>query len=224
MSDTTRTTGSDELLAVWNRPEDERAGHPLMIMFHGYGSHEHDLLGLAPQLPEEFTVVSLRAPQVLQMGFQWFPLSQDPAYSDDQVLAAVHMVSDWIDANAADFPSITLLGFSQGMCVATCVARHRPDRIAAVVGLSGFVAPLEAPEFLDEQLERTPMKLFWGRGLEDQVIAEQYLDFTVEWCKTHADLTKVAYAGMAHSINAQEVRHVNEYLEHVVLKPLRQGR
>ena len=43
-------------VVAWSKPEQERAGTPLLVLFHGYGSHEQDLMGLVPGLPEEFTV------------------------------------------------------------------------------------------------------------------------------------------------------------------------
>ena len=38
----------DSGLVQWSRPEDTRAGTPLLVLLHGVGSNEHDLMGLAP--------------------------------------------------------------------------------------------------------------------------------------------------------------------------------
>ena len=35
---------------------------PLLILLHGYGSNEEDLFSFASELPEEFFIVSVRAP------------------------------------------------------------------------------------------------------------------------------------------------------------------
>jgi phospholipase/carboxylesterase len=49
--------------------------------------------------------------------------------------------------------SVSLLGFSMGMGVATSLLRHRPEEFAAVVGLSGFaVQPEGHPFFRDGEL------------------------------------------------------------------------
>ena len=37
---------------IWNNEAEERAGTPLVVMFHGYGSHEGDLMALSASLPE----------------------------------------------------------------------------------------------------------------------------------------------------------------------------
>ena len=52
---------------------------PLLIMLHGYGSNEKDLMQLAPSLSPEFRYISVRAPQEMDFGmFAWFPLEFTP--------------------------------------------------------------------------------------------------------------------------------------------------
>ena len=38
-------------------------GQPLLVLLHGYGANEQDLLSLADMLPAEFVVASVRAPR-----------------------------------------------------------------------------------------------------------------------------------------------------------------
>ena len=71
---------------IWSAPEPERAGKPLLVLLHGYGSDERDLFGLAPYLPEGFVVASVRAPLSPPFptpGWSWYPIegleSRDPA-------------------------------------------------------------------------------------------------------------------------------------------------
>ena len=47
---------------LWSAPPHERAGRPLLVLLHGYGSNEQDLFGLRPYLPDAFVVASVRAP------------------------------------------------------------------------------------------------------------------------------------------------------------------
>ena len=62
-------------VVAWSKPEQERAGKPLLVLLHGYGANEQDLLSLVPGLPEEFAVASVRAPLAMGPGFTWFPLT-----------------------------------------------------------------------------------------------------------------------------------------------------
>ncbi len=205
-------------VVLWSRPEPERAGRPLLVLLHGYGANEADLMSLAELLPPEFAVASVRAPMVSGAGFTWFPLSASIGYSLDAVKDAAGYVENWLDSVRPNHPSVTLLGFSMGMALATALLRRRPADYAAVVGLSGFAVDAGADSgFRDAELDGT-VPMFWGRDQQDPVIPAEKVDFTLDWARQHVKLTKVLYTGMWHGINQQEIGHVGEFLTHEVLR------
>lgn len=55
---------------------------PLLLLMHGFGSFEGDLIGLASQLPQAYVLASPRAPLVapppIVNGFAWWPLPLSP--------------------------------------------------------------------------------------------------------------------------------------------------
>jgi phospholipase/carboxylesterase len=127
-------------------------------------------------------------------------------------------VWSWLDSVKDQHPSVSVLGFSMGMAVATSVMRHRPDEIAAVVGLSGFVVPADGDAFFqDEAVKSLKPAVFWGRDQADQVITQDKIEFTHAWLNENVNLTKVLYSGVGHGINAQELAHVKEFLTYKVL-------
>ncbi|WP_426302724.1 alpha/beta hydrolase [Arthrobacter sp. R-11] len=204
-------------VVLWSHEEGERAGKPLLVLLHGYGSNEADLFSLAGLLPEEFVVASLRAPIPMGPGFTWFPLTASIDYSLDAVKLAADYALAWLDTVKQDHPSVTLLGFSMGMAMATSMLRRRPADFAAVVGLSGFAVDAGADAaFRDAELDGT-VPLFWGRDQQDPVITPDKIEFTMGWVRKHTDPTKVLYTGMWHGINQQEIGHVGEFLTHKVL-------
>jgi phospholipase/carboxylesterase len=204
-------------VVLWSASEQERAGKPLLLLLHGYGANERDLLSLADMLPAGFAVASLRAPLVSGPGFTWFPLTASIDYTLDAVKDAAAYVQDWVDSVKANHSSVTLLGFSMGMATATSVLRLRPADYAAVVGLSGFVVDADGdPGFRDAELDGT-LPMFWGRDQQDPVIPADRIEFTMGWVRKHVKLTKVLYTGMWHGINQQEIGHVSEFLTHEVL-------
>ncbi len=214
---------SAEPVAVWSREPQDRPGTHLVVLLHGHGSHEEDLMGLVPGLPEEYTYVSLLATLALEhSGYTWFDVDIERlAYRSQDARDAVQALGRWIDEVSSGHASVTLLGFSMGMAMATSLARSRPEDFAAVVGLSGFaVDPAgesEVEEFFDDhKLAAVQVPLFWGRDQEDPVIPPENIEYTLNWARDHVKLTKVLYAGAGHGVVPQEVSHVGEFLQYIL--------
>ncbi len=180
----------------------------LVILLHGYGSHELDLLGLAPMLPEGLCLAALRAPLPAGPGFAWFPLSQEVGFSPaavERVAAAVESAVD-DDVRPSDFRSVTLLGFSQGMAMATVLAQRAAFPVDALVGLSGFWIAQ------GEDRSREDLPVFWGRGLADAVIPASLVQETERALSGRSGAVVKTYAGLPHSISPQEMKDVSAFL------------
>lgn len=213
----------------WTKDEATRQGTPLVVMLHGYGSDEKDLLQLVPGLPEEPTYASVRAPLAMDHGgYTWFELDvARMAYSSQAAREAVDQLWEWIDSVKDQHTSVTLLGFSMGMTLATSLLRTRPEAIDAVVGLSGFAVnpePGQSPgpgalteNFDDAALAQQQVPFFWGRDQEDPIIPGEHIDYTHRWANDTVKLTKVLYPGAGHGILPQEISHIGEFLNYTVL-------
>lgn len=217
-----------EPVVRWSRPEGERT-EDLLILLHGFGANEDDLFGLVPHLPERFTVAAVRAPMTLQPGgYAWFPLSQDPQTGEigadaDAVRTAIEDLRAWVESVRGGFRTVSLLGFSQGMALATSLLRLDPEAYTCTVALSGFVVDPQLAEpamrelfTRDDEVARVRPKVFWGRGQDDPIISEARVEASHTWLNAHVDLMKIVYAGLPHAISPQELGHVKEYLEHMV--------
>lgn len=206
-------------VALISRSEADRVGTPLLVLLHGYGSNEEDLMGLLRMLPEEFTYLSVRAPLQAGPGYSWFPLSQEIDFSVEAVERSVVALWEFLSQVTQEFSSVTLLGFSQGMAMATSLARYRREAFRAVVGLSGFA--VDSPDskiFDDAALKENPLPLFWGRDLADPVITRDKVEYTMGWVPGHTDLTHETYPQIGHSVSAQELADVSDFLRKHVLE------
>lgn len=225
----------NQYLVEYSKAEPFRRGTHLVVLLHGYGSHERDLLGLTPYLPsEKVTYASVRAPQPVgyplpadadsayvegpAMGYQWWPLNQQlETVGFTAIELAVDYLLGWLEPIAADYDSVTLLGFSQGMALATSVARARPDLIKAVVGLSGYAVAGGENYFKDAQLADEPLPLFWGRDEADPIITPDKIAYTQEWVAGHTALTAQTYPNIGHGVAAAELTHISAFLNEKVL-------
>jgi phospholipase/carboxylesterase len=203
----------DPASVVWNAEPAERDGRTLLVLLHGYGSHENDLFGLVPHLPEGFAVAAVRAPLTPPWpapGYSWFPIEglhgRDPA----AVTAAAERFVEWVDA-VAPGARVGLLGFSQGAVVSLQALRVAPERFAFAVNIAGYAAPGALPG--DEVLAERKLPVFWGRGTHDDVIPEPLVAHTIEWLPRHAELSGRVYTGLGHSVSEQELTDVATFLE-----------
>lgn len=160
------------------RPADgEPAG--LLVLLHGRGADEHDLLPLAELLDPEhrLLVVSPRGPLALPPGgAHWYIVrelgSPDPATFLPTFASAAAWLDGVVGGTGLDWGRVALGGFSQGavMTYALGLGSGRP-RPAALIALSGFVPTVPGFE-LDLSPPLPPVAI--GHGTYDPVIG-------VEW-------------------------------------------
>ena len=200
---------------VWSKPENQRAGTPLLVMMHGYGTDEVRMSDLFGLLPPDFTCAALRAPKVIGDDYGWFLLDYFLTHDFADVISVSNKVFDWINSVKGQHSSVSLLGFSQGMAMASTLLRLHPKSYQAVVGLSGFVLENDLLALTDSF--EAPPPFFWGRDKADLVINEDATAHTEEWLNANTQLTARTYPGMGHAMSKAEMVDVSAFLRHYVL-------
>ncbi|TAM69532.1 MAG: phospholipase [Microbacteriaceae bacterium] len=195
----------------FSAPESERAGRPLLVLMHGYGSNEDDLISLAPHLPQSAVAASLRAPIAESGGYAWFSRAVfgGDGPSQQHADAAAQAVLAWLDTQPAA-PSVGLLGFSQGGAMVLQLMRAAPGRFAFGVQLSGYVVAGETAGDTELATRRPPV--FWGRGTNDTMIGPEAIARTTAWLPEHASADIRLYERLAHSISADELADVSAFI------------
>ncbi|BCW17802.1 hypothetical protein NtRootA9_05100 [Arthrobacter sp. NtRootA9] len=206
---------------VWSRPADQRAGKPLLVMMHGYGTDESRMVRLFEYLPPEFTCAALRAPMPIGEHYGWFLLDYFLANDFADVVSVAAKVHAWVESVREQHTSVSLLGYSQGMAMASTLLRLYPQDYAAVVGLSGFVLDNDLLALTDSFDSKPPF--FWGRDKADLVINPDATTFTAGWLEEHTLLTARTYPGMGHAMSKAEMADVGAFLRHYVLRGARTG-
>ncbi|MCC6627119.1 MAG: hypothetical protein IT340_06915 [Chloroflexi bacterium] len=148
---------------------------PALVLLHGRGADEYDLLGLADWLDPRLTVISVRAPFPLGTGYHWYDLVQIGAAEPISYAAARARLTAWLDALAPahglDPARVYLLGFSQG-AVMTAGLLLDPtglnSRPAGTVLLSGYLPLDQHPPPAAGALAGIPV--FIGHGRQDPLI------------------------------------------------------
>ncbi len=142
-----------------------------LVLLHGYGADQHDLLPIAHELDPRLRAVSLQAPLSLGGGMRaWFNLSQDArgfSFDPDEARAGLSSALAAVEEIARGSPRPILLGFSQGASMALGIALQRPNLVAAVISLSGAPPPRNLA--LDEKKLRG-FPVFAAHGEHDPLI------------------------------------------------------
>jgi phospholipase/carboxylesterase len=122
---------------------------PLLVLLHGVGADERDLLPLAGHLDPRLLCVSVRAPHEYPvMGYSWFdidwstaPPTYDLGQAEESRAALAALLPELVRQHGTDPARTFLLGFSQGGALALSVALTRPELVRGVVVHSGRLIP-----------------------------------------------------------------------------------
>ena len=146
--------------------------HPALLLLHGRGSNELDLLAMAPELEPRFFLVSARAPYAWQGGFRWYeqdgPDRADDAAFLNSLALLVKLLEDLPEAYPIDPARLFLLGFSQGAMMSNAVTLTVPERVAGAVLLSGYQPDLARLDVRREALRGKPV--FVAPGTYDALL------------------------------------------------------
>jgi len=192
--------------------------HPVLLLLHGRGANEHDLLPLASSFDPRFLVISARAPLTRWGGYHWYDLIEmgtpDPVTYARGLAALQRFVAEVLATFPVAADRLFLLGFSQGAMMTGSLLMTQPDTVAGAVMLSGYL-PLE--QGLPVNTERLAGKpVFVGHGTADQVLPIRHGRETRAYLQSaRADLSYHEYA-MAHQIGPRERQDVAVWLsEHL---------
>jgi phospholipase/carboxylesterase len=198
------------------------AGAPqgALVLLHGRGTSEHDLLPLADALDPQRRLVAIapRGPLSIpgQPGAHWYVVPR-VGFPDEATFAASYArLSAWLDAlpEALGVPwSRTVLsGFSQGTAMAFALglgpARPAP---AGILALSGFIPDVPGREPDLTGREGFPVAL--GHGAADPVIPVAFAHIARErLLAAGAELLYRETPGLGHGIDPGFVPELREWL------------
>jgi len=164
----------DNLVLRIHAPGAVRDGSPLLVLLHGRGADEGDLAGLAPFLPDDLMLVTPRAPFPAGPwgygpGWAWYRYVAEDRVAEDTLETSLETLDRLMGELSERLPvrpgKTVLGGFSQGGTTSLAWGLTRPDSLAGVVNLSGFL--VDSP-VVGSALEAGPnLPVFWGHGRQD---------------------------------------------------------
>ena len=158
-------------VVAWHGADDPTT--PLVVLLHGRGSHEREIIGLAGHLAPGASYAAVRAPIAEGGGYAWFAnrgIGRPVAESLSETMA---WFRSWLDDVAPAGRPVVLAGFSGGAAFAGGLLLDDPARFAGAAILYGTL-PFDAGVPTDTgRLAGVPV--FVAQGDQDQVIPSELL-------------------------------------------------
>jgi len=189
---------------------------PAVILLHGRGADENDLLGLSQYLDDRLTIFSVRAPMPFEYGgYTYFQLNDDGSAEPTMFLESYRKLLNFVDGIAAlpeiDKRKIFLLGFSMGTIMSYALSLTQPSKYAGVIAQSGFVREHPDLEFQWKHLEGCSFMI--THGTQDPVVPVSLARKTREmFAKSNADFVYTEYP-MGHEISGESLADVAGWLK-----------
>ena len=166
-------------LSFLQRPAAATTPRPwLLVLMHGVGSNEQDLFSLAPQIPDRFHVLSLRAPFRMGPGSHaWFDFSIEPngerTINEEQEAQSRALVAQAVESAAEQLgippERVVVGGFSQGGIMALSLLLTKPALMHAGLVWHSRLLPQVVP--LTAPADALRGKRLWlSHGTHDNVI------------------------------------------------------
>ncbi|MFD6530621.1 alpha/beta hydrolase [Streptomyces sp. NPDC060184] len=149
---------------------------PLVVLLHGRGSHEGDIIGLADALPGTLSYAAVRAPIAENGGFAWFANRGIGRPVPESLRATMDWFRSWLDEAAPPGRPVHLVGFSGGAAFAGGLLLDDPARYAGAAILYGTL-PFDAG-VPTGPARLTGVPVLVAHGAHDRVIPRELLDRT----------------------------------------------
>jgi phospholipase/carboxylesterase len=216
------SSGEAAPLTCRERPAAERADG-LLVLHHGRGTDERDLLGLADALDPErrLHVVTPRAPLQLpgSPGYHWY-LVPRVGFPDRQTFEAARtalaQLHDHLWEETGLEPSRTVLGgFSMGsvMSYAMALGGDRPS-VAGILAFSGFIPVVDGWE--PAMSDRPQTRAFIAHGRRDPIIEVGFARQAREVLERGGLEVEYHESDLGHQIAAADLAAATDWLAEVV--------
>lgn len=163
---------------------------PLVVLLHGRGSDERQILGLAGHLPAGAAYAAVRAPIAEGGGYAWFANRGIGRPVAESLREAMSWFRTWLDEVAPAGRPVLLVGFSGGAAFAGGLVLHDPARYAGAAVLYGTL-PFDAG-LTTEPGRLAHLPVFVAQGEGDRVIPRELLDRTWHYLLAESGAPTVA--------------------------------
>ncbi|WP_413380665.1 alpha/beta hydrolase [Alkalihalobacillus sp. 1P02AB] len=183
---------------------------PTLVLLHGTGGNEHDLLPIAEMIDQEASVLGIRG-NVLENGMpRFFKRLAEGVFDEEDLKFRTNELSDYLTQAADEYEfdreNVIAIGYSNGANIAASLMYHYDDAFRGAILFHAMV-PLKNIEL--PSLKGT--EVFVGAGKNDPIIPEentQQLILDLEKAGAHLE---AFWTNGGHQLTREEVEAAKEW-------------
>jgi phospholipase/carboxylesterase len=190
-------------------------GAPTLLLLHGTGGDENDLLPLGRMLDERAALLSPRG-KVLENGMpRFFRRLSMGVFDEEDLVNRTHELASFVEEAASEYgldpKRLFAVGFSNGANIAASLLLLHPGLLAGAVLLRAMT-PFELETLPD--LSGTPVYLAAGRS--DQMIPPESTERLAELLREAGAKVTLDWQPGGHGIGRAEVEAARDWLAGVI--------
>jgi phospholipase/carboxylesterase len=185
---------------------------PTLLVLHGTGGNEQDLIPLARQVSSEAAILSPRG-KVLENGMypRFFRRLAEGVFDIEDLKFRTNELANFVkDASKVygfDMGNVIAIGYSNGANIAASMLLLRPEISSSAILFRAMV-PL-VPQVLPDLNNK---HIFMSSGLYDPIVPKQDAERLFELFKKAGAKVSLSWQGSGHELLMEEVKKAKEWL------------
>jgi phospholipase/carboxylesterase len=175
-----------------------------LLLLHGTGGNEYDLLPLAKMIDPEANVLSLRG-NVLEYGMpRFFKRLAMGVFDLDSLIEETHVVYEFMKQSSIDYgfdiSKVTAVGYSNGANMAASILLHFDHPFQKAILFHPMVPIRNLPK---TNLSQT--QIFIGAGKTDHLMKPEEVEELEALFRYHLASVTVYWTDHGHQLNKEEI-------------------
>jgi len=183
-----------------------------LLLLHGTGGNEHDLIRLGRELDPNAALLSPRG-KILEHGMpRFFRRLAEGVFDIEDLKLRANELADFVTAAAKHYnlaaDQIVAVGYSNGANIAASILLLRPETLGAAILFRAMV-----PLIPDNLPDLSSVRIWIGAGDQDPIVPASEARRLVELLRrAGADVT-IRFANASHALTEADVKTARHWLE-----------
>jgi phospholipase/carboxylesterase len=196
-------------------PGDEGGPGATLLVLHGTGGDENNLVSLGRELAPGAAILSPRGKVSEHGAPRFFRRLAEGVFDHEDLVFRTHELADFIEAAAEEYgferSRLVAAGYSNGANMAASLMLLRPGLLRAAALLRAMV-PFEPEEIPD----LSGMPVFMASGRRDQMISPESSGRLAEILRQAGAEVDLRWRDTGHGLTYEEVAEAREWLAEVL--------